>query len=126
MSGLIFIAFFHTAQASNESCSVELWVTDPDRKGLNISATPIGSAKVIGSLPNSTEFTAINSKNGWIQFKNPIAFQPEIGVEWVPITTGPQTGWVHGGYVKTAYRDHLPVSVLDTFGCDFLCLSGKA
>ena len=103
---LFFIGLLQTAQATTEACSVDLWVTDPDPKGLNIRATPIGSAKVIGSLPNRTEFTAINAKNGWIQFKTPIAFQPEIGVEWVPITKGPQTGWLHGGFVKTAFRYH--------------------
>ena len=100
MSALLFLmSLFQLAQAADESCSLMLWVTDPDPKGLNIRATPDGSAKVIGTLPKSTEFTAINSKNGWIQFKKPIAFGPDL--PWVPITTGPltgkaaHTGWVH-------------------------------
>jgi hypothetical protein len=105
MSTLLFLSLFHFAQAADESCALMLWVTDPDPKGLNIRATPDGSAKVIGTLPKSTEFTAINSKNGWIQFKKPIAFGPDM--PWVPITTGPLTGWVHGSLVTTSLRDRL-------------------
>jgi uncharacterized protein YraI len=105
MSALFFLGLLHVAQADAEQCSLTLWVTDPDPNGLNVRGGPSGSAKVIGTLPNATEFTAINSNNGWIQFKEPIAFQPENGLDWVPIKTGPQTGWVHGSLVRTSLRD---------------------
>ena len=106
MSVLFLLGLIHTAQARTEACSVDVWLVFPCTPGHFISEAPDESAKVIGLLPLNTEFTAINSKNGYIQFKNPVAFQPELGVEWVPITKGPQTGWVHGGFVKTAFRDH--------------------
>jgi len=105
MSALFFFGLMYVAQADAEPCSLMLWVIDPDPKGLNIRAEAGGSAEVIGTLPKSTEFTAIGSKNGWIQFKDPIAFQPDKGLAWVPIKTGPQTGWVHGSLVTTSLRD---------------------
>jgi hypothetical protein len=102
MSVLLLPSLFLLAQAGDESCSLMLWVTDPDPNGLNVRAIPNGSAEVIGTLPKSTEITAINSKDGWIQFKKPIS-GPEL--DWKPLTTGPQTGWVHGSLVTTTLRD---------------------
>ena len=105
MFTLLLWGLIHVAQADAEPCGLMLWVTDPDPKGLNVREAPNGTAKVTGTLPGATEFTAINSSDGWIQFKEPIAFQPEKGLEWVPIKTGPQTGWVHGSLVTTSLRD---------------------
>jgi hypothetical protein len=105
MPVLFLLSLMSFAQASTEPCSLMLWVTDPDPKGLNVRSEPNASAKVVGTLPHATEFTAIQSNNGWIQFSKPIAFQPDKGLEWVPINTGPQTGWVHGSLVTTSLRD---------------------
>ncbi|MDP6931942.1 MAG: SH3 domain-containing protein, partial [Myxococcota bacterium] len=105
MSVLFLLGLLQVARADPVPCSLMLWVTDPDPRGLNIRDAPGGSAKVIGALPKATEFTAIGSSNGWIQFREPIAFQPDKGLEWVPIRTGPLTGWVHGSLVTTSLKD---------------------
>ncbi|MCJ8311946.1 MAG: SH3 domain-containing protein [Saccharospirillaceae bacterium] len=91
--------------ADPQLCSIRLWVIDPDPNGLNIRAQPNGSAKIIGTLPTGTEFTAIKSSNGWIKFKNPVAFAPQQGIDWEPITTGALTGWLHGSMVTTSLRN---------------------
>ena len=92
------LVFF--AETNETSCDLTLWVSDPDPNGLNVRAAPSIGADVLGTLPTSAEFTAIESQNGWIQFKNPISGPGD----WEPLTAGPQTGWVHGSLVKTSLR----------------------
>ena len=105
MLTLLMFTALSTAQAETEACSVSMWVNDPDPKGMNVRDAPNGKATVLGQFPQGTEFTAINAKGGWIQFKDPIAFEPEKGREWEPRTEGPQTGWLHGSLLHTSLRD---------------------
>ena len=87
------------------TCSTMLWMNDPDPKGLNVRAEASSKAKVLGVLPQGTEFTAVAALDGWIQYEKPIAFDPEKGLEWVPLPEGPKTGWVFGGLVTTSLRN---------------------
>ena len=102
---VLALAAMHLAHAGPAPCSVWLWVSDPDPKGINVRAAPSGKSTILGQLPGGTEITAIGAKEGWIQFNNPIAFEPENGREWEPRTEGPQTGWLHGSLLKTSLRD---------------------
>ena len=87
------------------TCSTMLWMNDPDPKGLNVRAEASSKAKILGVLPQGTEFTAVAAQDGWIQYEKPIAFDPEKGLEWVPLPDGPQAGWVFGGLVTTSLRN---------------------
>jgi len=43
------------------ACSVNLWVADPDRKGLNVRASAEKGAKILGTLERFTEFEAVEA-----------------------------------------------------------------
>jgi hypothetical protein len=105
VTALFLFALLNPAAAGTESCSVWMVVNDPDPKGQNVRSEPKGTATVLGQFPGGTEITAIAAKDGWIQFKDPIAFEPDKGREWEPRTEGPQTGWLHAALLQTSLRD---------------------
>lgn len=104
----VVVAATTSTSTTTSTCSITLWMNDPDPKGLNVRAEASSKAKVVGVLPKGTEFTAIGAKEGWIQYEKPIAYAPELGLEWEPLKDGPQTGWVFGGLVATSLRDGWP------------------
>ena len=79
-----------------ERCDVPLWSMDPDPSGLNVRSAGKRDAPIKGTLPPETMLTAIDAKNGWFRFKEPMIWNwPEA--ERIPLETGPKQGWVYGG-----------------------------